>query len=264
MNNMERYENKPILIEDRLFNFVINKIRHTTAHKNKLISRSQFTKNPSDDQLYDFAISMASGKNENTYSNRSVYEILAKQMLDDVIQLSEFRKLITMIERDKYIVDNPFIKHELHLIEEHRYFFHIRRKPLNLIFVEDGCGNKVIREGASPPDGRGNFMGTILESLTSIACALCVTVIQRAQRIWQWPAELCGLRTRQPADEIVYRYAMNLALKNLKYTSSIWSANAVAIAKKVLDDSRKIDELRVVTQGIGFHDRIVLSRKLGK
>jgi hypothetical protein len=69
---------------------------------------------------------------------------------------------------------------------------------------------------------------------------------------------------RHPADEIVYRYAMNLARKNLKYTSSIWSANAVAIANKVLDDSSKIEELRVVTQGIGFHDRIVLNRKLGK
>lgn len=101
------------------------------------------------------------------------------------------------------------------------------------------------------------------ESVTSTACALCVHSFQWAQRTWQWPAELCGLIARRPSDAMVYRYAMNLVREDNKFSSSIWSANAVKVAKKLLDDASVIDDFRTIVDGIGIVDRIILGRRIG-
>lgn len=105
-------------------------------------------------------------------------------------------------------------------------------------------------------------MRHLSESVTSTACALCVNSFQWAQRTWQCPAELCGLRSRRPSDAMVYLYAMNLAREGSRYSSSIWSASAVKVAKKLLDDASAIDDFRAIVDGIGIFDRMILGRRI--
>lgn len=265
MRTIKSFDDKSESFKWRTINGLINRLRTITACANKMLSRSQYTAIPSDDQLWNFAISMTSGKWIDSYSNKSAYELLAELMLDDISHIVEFRKMITqMTERDINKVDNPFIKHDLYKIEEHRYFFHIRPKPLNFSIVDDGVGRLVIQKSSAPPSQEAALRESMLESLPSIVCVLCVKLMRRAQRTWQWPAELFGLRSRRPSDAMVYLYAMNLVSKNSRHSSSIWSANAVSVATKLLDDSSHIGEFRKIVEGIGIYDRMVLGRKLAK
>lgn len=143
---------KPRLLKGYLISYFVNKLRSISTAKQQLQSRSIFTANPTNDQLYNFAIDVTSRNSKLSNVSplaatiaKSKYELLAESVVDNISEIDDFRLLLSGItERDSFRIDNPFIKSDFYRIGEKRYFPHIAPSPM--FILNDGRRHLILRK----------------------------------------------------------------------------------------------------------------------
>jgi hypothetical protein len=109
-------------VKDHAIDKAIKILRRLHIFGNKITFKSKYTTDPSDEQLYNFALNISTNP-KYKYDGKSKCGVLSEKATDDTSLLKHLRKWLKELTNvDTYDIESSHIRHDLNLIQTERYF----------------------------------------------------------------------------------------------------------------------------------------------